>query len=114
MNRRKMIIGTGAAALGLGLGSFPTGWAAPADGRKQRLLFFTKSSGFEHSVIKRQGDQPSYAGKILADLGGKHGFEITETKDGGVFTPDNLAKYDAVFFYTTGDLTQAGTDKNPP
>src|SRR5207253_106830 len=86
MNRRDFLLTTGAGALGLGLSGFPTGGSEAADTPK-RLLFFTKSSGFEHSVLKKPTDAPSYAGKILADLGATHGFEITETKDGGVFTP---------------------------
>ena len=32
--------------------------AAPQDKKKQ-ILFFTKSAGFEHSVIKKKGDEPS-------------------------------------------------------
>jgi hypothetical protein len=107
-----MLVGTGAAALTLS--QFPFGWRADAQDKKRRILFFTKSSGFEHSVIKRQGDQLGHAEKVLTELGEKHGFEVTCTKDGGVFTAENLAKYDAYFFYTTGDLTQAGADKNPP
>jgi uncharacterized protein len=113
MNRRDLLTGAGTAAVGIGLSGFPLGWAA-AGAPKRRLLFFTKSSGFEHSVIKRQGEELGHAERILTELGAKHGFEVTCTKDGGVFTADNLAKYDAYFFYTTGDLTQAGTDKNPP
>src|SRR5580658_1286528 len=52
--------------------------------------------------------------KILTELGEKNNIEFTFTKDGGVFTPENIAKYDAFFFYTTGDLTEPGSDKNPP
>ena len=85
-----------------------------ADAPKRRILFFSKSSGFEHSVIKATAGQPSYADKVLQELGPKHGFEFTCTKDGSVFTPEGLAKFDAVFFYTTGDLTQPGNDKQPP
>jgi len=87
--------------------------AAPQDKKKQ-ILFFTKSSGFEHSVIKKKGDEPSHAEKILRELAKKNNWDVTETKDGGVFTKENLAKFDAFFFYTTGVLTTAGTDKNPP
>jgi len=87
--------------------------AAPQDKKKQ-ILFFTKSSGFEHSVIKKKGDAPSHAEKVLRELAAKNNWEVTETKDGGIFTKENLAKFDAFFFYTTGVLTTAGTDKNPP
>jgi type 1 glutamine amidotransferase len=87
----------------------PKAQAAP-----KRILFFSKSSGFEHDMIKRKGGQPGKAEKILAELGAKNNIEFTFTKDGSVFTPENIAKYDAFFFYTTGDLTEPGTDKNPP
>ena len=113
MNRREWLIGAG-AAVGAGLSRFPDGWAAPAGAPKRSLLFFTKSSGFEHPAIKRTDGQLGHAERILTELGAQHGFEVTCTKDGSLFTPENLAKYDAFAFYTTGDLTTAGTDKNPP
>jgi type 1 glutamine amidotransferase len=80
----------------------------------KKILFFSKSTGYEHDMIKRVNGEPSKAEKILAELGRKNNIEFTFTKDGSVFTPDNIAKYDAFFFYTTGDLTQLGSDKNPP
>jgi type 1 glutamine amidotransferase len=81
---------------------------------KKQILFFTKAAGNEHAVIKATDGQLGLAAKILVELGDKNGFEVTHTKDGGVFTPEGLAKYDAFVFYTTGDLTTEGTDKNPP
>jgi type 1 glutamine amidotransferase len=87
---------------------------AQAGDAPKKILFFSKSSGFEHDMIKEKNGQPSEAQKILAELGPKNNFEFTFTKDGSVFTPENIAKYDAFFFYTTGDLTEPGTDKNPP
>ncbi len=108
-----MILRTGAAALGLGLtGYVPCSRAAQSNPKK--VLFFSKSSGYEHSVIKRQGNKPSFAEQILAEAGPKHGLEFTFSKDGSLFTPEYLAQFDAYFFYTTGLLTEAGTDKNPP
>jgi uncharacterized protein len=80
----------------------------------KKILFFSKSSGYEHDMIKKQDGQPSKAEKILSELGQKNNIEFTFTKDGGVFTPGNIAQYDAFFFYTTGDLTAPGSDKNPP
>ncbi len=81
---------------------------------KRKILFFSKSSGFEHSVIKVKDGQPSFAEKVLMELGAKNNIEFTCTKDGSVFTPEGLAKFDAVMFYTTGDLTTTGTDRQPP
>ena len=80
----------------------------------KKILFFSKSSGYEHSAIKHKAGELSAAEKTLKELGEKNNFEFTFTKDGSLFTPDNIKKYDAFFFYTTGDLTEAGTDKMPP
>jgi hypothetical protein len=79
----------------------------------KNVLFFTRSAGFEHSVIRRDGEQLAHAEKILIALGEKHGFVVTATKDGSVFD-DDLSKYDAICFYTTGDLTKGGRSNKPP
>ena len=93
-------------------GPVPGGWDQV---KGKRVLYFTKSSGFEHSVVKRPApDVLSHSEKVLSELGKKHGFEVVCTKDGTVFTPDKLAKFDVIAFYTSGDLCQAGTDKTPP
>ncbi len=81
---------------------------------KHKLLFFTKSSGFEHDVISYKKGQPSYAEKIFQELGQKNSWEFEFSKDGSKFSPEYLASFDAVIFYTTGDLTSEGTDKQPP
>ena len=86
---------------------------AADDKMKKRILFFTKSSGFEHDPVKRSGAAPSLSELTLSTIGKKHGFEIVATKDGRVFDGD-LAQYDAFLFYTTGDLTELGTDEMPP
>ncbi len=80
---------------------------------RPKILFFTKSSGFEHSVVKRDGESPAYAERVLKEFAGEAGFEVESTKDGTVFDGD-LDQYAAFFFYTTEDLTQAGNDKTPP
>ena len=79
----------------------------------RRVLFFSKSAGFEHSVIKRDGDKPSYVENILAKLGSENRFDFTFSKDGRIFTPENVARYDAFVFFTTGDLTKNTGDGNP-
>jgi hypothetical protein len=114
ISRRSVLrrLGTLAAA-STASAAFPLDWARAEDAPKRRVLFFTKSSGFEHSVIKRKGNELGHAEKVLVELGKEHGFEVEPTKDGTVFDGD-LSRYDAFFFYTTGDLTQAGTDKTPP
>lgn len=80
----------------------------------KKILFFSKSTRFEHDVVKQVKGAPSFAEKILSELGSKNHFEITTTKDGTVFTPEYLAKYDAIIFYTSGDLLQKAVDGSPP
>jgi type 1 glutamine amidotransferase len=80
----------------------------------KKILFFTKCSNFEHSVVKRISGAPSFTEQILAEEGPKHGITFTFSKDGSLFTPEYLAQFDAYFFYTSGDLLSAGKDGNPP
>lgn len=115
MNRREMLTTTGAATLALGLGPFPLGWTARADTPKRRILMYTRSQWFEHPVVKRgKNNELSLAESIVKELGEKNGFEVTCTKDGREFLPENLSKYDAFLFETQGDLTKEGGDKQPP
>lgn len=79
-----------------------------------KLLFFTKSSGFEHDVISWKKGRPSHAEKVFLDLGSKQKWEFEFSKDGSKFSPEYLAQFDAVIFYTTGDLCSPGTDQQPP
>jgi type 1 glutamine amidotransferase len=130
MNRRELLKTTGGLALGAGLSAFPFGWTPAQEGKKKRILMFTRSQGFQHPVVNRnevgkeyekgkvrlgEPGKIAHAEQILIDLGNKHGFEVTATKDGRVFVPEEIAKYDAFLFYTTGDLTaEKATDGSPP
>jgi type 1 glutamine amidotransferase len=80
---------------------------------KPRILFFSKSSGSEHDVVRRTAKGPSLSEATLTEIGRDHGFDVIATKDGDVFDSD-LAQYDAFFFFTTGNLTEAGNDKAMP
>jgi type 1 glutamine amidotransferase len=84
------------------------------DEKPLKLLFFTKSSAYEHSVIARKGGNLGYAEKILVDLGKPKGFDITPSKDGTLFTAQKLADFDGFIFLTQGDLNVSGVDKQPP
>jgi len=107
--RRQFMHATGAGAAGLTLASHVH---ADEPGRK-KVLFLTKSSGYEHSSIRREGGALSYAEHALIELGKKNGFDVEATKDASMFDGD-LSPYAAFAFYTTGDLTQPGNDKHPP
>jgi uncharacterized protein len=86
----------------------------PASAKPKQVLFFTKCSNFEHSVVKERAGQPSFAAQVLNELGAKHDIEFTFSKDGSRFTPEYLGRFDAFFFYTSGDLLSPGKDGNPP
>ena len=108
---RRMILGAIVALFGLG--GLEQAIAADKEAPK-KILFFTKSSGFEHSVIHRKGEELSHAKKILTEIGKKHGYDVVCSKDGGMFESDKIGQFDAFVFETTGDLTKPGTDKQPP
>jgi len=111
MRRREFLLSSGMAALGVS--AFPTGWVSAAGKKKQRVLYFTRSAGFEHSVVRRKGEELAYSEKILTELGKKSGFEVVCTKDGSVFDGD-LDQWDAIAFYTTGDLTKPDKQNDRP
>jgi type 1 glutamine amidotransferase len=110
MNRRQLLSLAALTAAGLALGPI----ARAAEDRK-KILFFTKSSGFPHSVVTRKAGEPlAYAERLLTEFGGKAGYDVTCTKDGSVFTADGLKPYDAILFYTTEDLTTSSKNEKHP
>jgi type 1 glutamine amidotransferase len=111
LNRREWLLAGGAAWLGAG--AMNRALAQPKGGTK-KLLFFTKSSGFQHRVITRHGDNQAHAERILTEIGREHGFEVVASKDGRMFEPDQIGQWDVFVFETTGDLTTPGTDKTNP
>ncbi len=111
LNRRRILRAGGIAAVA---SAFPMQWVSAADKKKpQKVLYFTRSAGFEHGAIKVKNGRPSISTKTLTQLGEKHGFEITHTKDGRVFDGD-LDQYDCIAFYTSGDLTKEKQGEAPP
>ncbi|MGW0311105.1 ThuA domain-containing protein [Streptomyces flavidovirens] len=65
---------------------------------KKRVLVFSKTAGFRHDSIA--------AGiTALKELGAQRGLAVDATEEAKQFTPENLARYDAVaFLSTTGDV----------
>ena len=78
------------------------------------VLVFTKSSGWEHDVVKRVGGKPSIVDDTINELGNEHGFSAGVTKDGRIFDSKEFHSYAGMVFFTTGDLTTLGTDGKPP
>jgi len=115
MNRRDVLKAAGVAAAAMAASPFLRMTSAQENGKTRKVLFFTKSAGFQHDVVKRKNpDELSFAEKYMVDFGKKHNFEVQCTKDGSVFTSEGLARFDVIMFYTTLDLTTPGTDKSPP
>jgi type 1 glutamine amidotransferase len=111
LSRREILLASGAAWLGAGV----LGRALGASQRSsKKVLFFTKSSGFPHSVVTRENGHLALAERTLTETGKEHGFEVVASKDGRLFEPDKIGDWDAFAFYTTGNLNVPGTDKSPP
>ncbi len=108
MQRRAFLLSTGAA---LGLSAFAAPWVHAA-AKRQKILYFTRSAGFEHSGIKRKGSELSFTEKLLTAWGTKQGFDVHCTKDGRVFD-DSLDGFDAIAFYTSGVLTEEDKPGKP-
>jgi len=110
MKRRDMLRTT---AVALSATALPWRWVSAADDERKHVLMFTKSAGFEHSVVRRQQEKFAHAERVVKQLSDQKGFDVTITKDGGVFDSD-LERFDGFLFYTTGDLTKASGDGSPP
>ena len=107
-NRRAFLKSTALSGFALAL---PDALAFPSS---KSLVVFTKSSGFEHDVVKRKDGKLSIVETVVTELGKKHGFSTECSKDGRIFDSGAFGSFHGVLFFTTGDLTQSGTDKNPP
>ena len=88
-------------------------FVAPRAAAMRKVLYFTRSAGFEHSVVQRQGAEFSHSERLLAEIGRKAGFDVESTKDGRIFE-GSLDAFDVIAFYTSGDLTQPAKDGSPP
>jgi uncharacterized protein len=78
------------------------------------LLVFTKSSGWEHDVVKRNNGKASIVEAVVTELCKKRGFTAECSKDGRIFDSSDFRSFQGVLFFSSGDLTELGTDKNPP
>lgn len=86
---------------------------AEAQDAGPRILFLSRSAGFEHSVIKYDNTGTSHVERILKPLAEEMGATLECSKDAGKINAESLKNYDVVIFYTSGDLTQPGGDGQP-
>jgi type 1 glutamine amidotransferase len=90
--------------------------AEPAAFPRKKVLYFSKMSvaPASHTAALRINGAPSLSERVLTELGAKHNIEFVFSKDGRLFSEEYLAQFDAIMFYTLGDLTQLGLDREPP
>ncbi|MGQ9820463.1 MAG: ThuA domain-containing protein [Thermogutta sp.] len=110
MKRRDFLASAGAAAM---LSAFPLRWTKGAFGQGRKVLYFSRSAGFQHSVVARQNGELAHSEKILVEWGKEYGIEVVCTKDGRVFDED-LDQFAAIALYATGDLTKPIPDRDEP
>ncbi len=89
-------------------GSLPTVGAS----EMPRVLFLTHSAGYVHGVVKR--DSPETLSKAERELleAAEGRFLVEATQDCAAITAENLERYQAVVFYTTGELPISAEDRD--
>jgi type 1 glutamine amidotransferase len=100
-----------AVAIAATVSATPVDAGAPA---KKKLLVITESKGFVHPVVRRgKDDALSLVEKTFLEWGNKSGlFEATVSQDSRKdITAENLKNFDAVWFYTTGELPLSDVQK---
>ena len=82
-----------------------------ATGEPPHVLFFSHSAGFVHDVVKRPAaGELAPAERIFAEMAGER-YRVTTSQDCAALAAARLADYDALVFYTTGELPLPPEDR---
>jgi type 1 glutamine amidotransferase len=109
----KSLLRTFIVAAGLAAALVPLTRAADtASAPRKKILFFTKSSGFQHDAVKLvwKDGKPGYAFPVIEEIGKQNNIEFVHSKDGSLFTAAYLAQFDGFLFYTSGGLNLPKSD----
>ncbi len=78
--------------------------AEPVLPKRPRVLFVTQSVGYTHAVVKRSADGGLSLAETELIAATKDRWDVETTQDCATFDWSTLSSYDAVVFYTTGEL----------
>ena len=78
---------------------------ACAQDRPARILYFTHAAGYRHEVIPASREILKAIGETTPP------FEVMASEDVSVFTGENLRRFGAVMFFTTGELPMSDIQK---
>lgn len=108
LNRRRWFVGVLATLIA---GTSLICFAQSKDSGKKKVLVYTQSLGFRHSVVARPlTGELSFAEKHLKKMLTKAGYEVYVTQDFHDLHGDAIKRYDALIMYTTG--SDLPIDKN--
>lgn len=110
MKRRDFLAAAGTGAI---LSAFPFRWTEASWSKPRRILYFTRSAGFEHSVVARQGKELAHSERLLTEWCKEVNIEVVCSKDGRVFDGD-LDQFDAIALYASGEWTRPVDRPNEP
>jgi type 1 glutamine amidotransferase len=69
-----------------------------------KALYLTHSAGFKHEVLP-------LSRQLLREIAARSGIDVTATEDCSMISREGLKPYDAVVFYTTGELPMTDEQK---
>ena len=92
------------AGLTLAVGGAWVCLAQSEGGKKKKILFYSQSFGFRHSVVQRPlTGEMAHAEKIFKEIATKAGYEVFISQDYNDLKDNQCKQYDAIVFYTSGN-----------